>query len=452
MGKERVDDMEPDNHDSSVLTDVEPHLQILQRIAKTVCHSLDVEEVLHTALDALTRVTGHEISSLHLVAEDGVTLALRGDRGLSPALREVNRTLRVGHGVIGGVVATGVSARVVRMTEDRGLLEAARPAVERAGIRGFVCVPIQSRGRVLGALSLGRQTEAGFSDREVALLEATADQIGMALDNARLYSESQRQLEELRRMQAHLVQAEKLKAVGQLSAGVAHEVNNPLTVILGRTELLLSTATTPELQHGLRIVAEHTSRAARIVRNLLLFSRQYEPTRRPVSLVDQVEQVLELTSYDLQRARVQVVKEFAPCPPVLADANQLQQVILNIVQNAHQAMAAVPEIPRLTIRVHGEGDHADLEIEDSGPGIPDDVLPRIFDPFFTTKPAGEGTGLGLSVSYGIVAAHGGVLRAAKGANGGAVFSIELPALAAAGGTESDTPACVRGDHAATVAS
>ena len=137
---------------------VEPHLAILHTVAETVSRTLNVDDVLRTAVEALTRVTGHEIASLHLLSDDGKTLHLRGERGMSPTLREVNQTLPVGEGLIGRVAATGRTVRVEKNYADPDLLPAARAAVQREHIRGFVCVPIHSRGRILGTLSLGRKT------------------------------------------------------------------------------------------------------------------------------------------------------------------------------------------------------------------------------------------------------------------------------------------------------
>jgi C4-dicarboxylate-specific signal transduction histidine kinase len=396
-------------------------------VAETVSRSLDVDEVLRTALDALTHVTGHETSSLHLISPDGRMLYLHGDRGLSSSLRDVNRQLPVGEGVIGRVAATGETFFVSDAASSEHTFAPARAVVRREGIRGFVCVPIHSRGRILGTLSLGRQVEAAFNEREVALLEATADQIGIALDNARLYSELARQLEELKSAHAQLVHAEKLSAVGELASGVAHEINNPLTTILGQVYLLLDHAGIDEyVRQKLSIVGEETSRAARIVQNLLLFARRYTPERRPCTLADQVRRVLDLKAYQLEQDKVNIVTDFRPVRPVWADENQIQQVLLNLVQNAHQAMAKRPGERVLTVRVTSDGSRAMIEVLDTGSGIPRDVLPKIFDPFFTTKPPGEGSGLGLSVSYGIVTEHGGTLRAENRAEGGTRFVVELP--------------------------
>jgi len=414
--------------------DVEPHLKILHTVAESVSRTLDVEEVLRTAVGALTRVTGHEIASLHLLSDDARTLELRGDRGMSARLREVNRVLPTGEGLIGRVAVTGKTVRIDRNYEDPNVLPSAKAAVRREQIRGFVCVAIHCRGRILGTLSLGRKTLAPFDRHELALVEATAYQIGLALDNARLYSESLRQLDEIKRTHTQLIHAEKqlihsekLSAVGELASGVAHEINNPLTTILGQTHLLLThPETSSHVRDRLGIVAEEAGRAARIVQNLLLFARHYTPERRPCSIADQARRVLELKGYQLQQDNIRVVTDFASCPFVWADENQLQQVLLNLVQNAHQAMAKHPAHRVLTVRVWPSDRHACVEVRDSGPGMAPEVLPRVFDPFFTTKPPGEGSGLGLSVSYGIVTELGGILRAENCSDGGASFIVELP--------------------------
>jgi two-component system NtrC family sensor kinase len=208
---------------------------------------------------------------------------------------------------------------------------------------------------------------------------------------------------------------------------VAHEINNPLTAVLGHTQLLLERADLPaELRERIGVVAIETERAARIVQNLLLFARSYPPERRPCSLADQVRRVLDLVAYQLKQQGIRLVTEVEPSGSVWADANQLQQVLLNLVQNAVQAMTGHPGARVLTVRVRAEGPLAVVEVCDSGPGIPPDVLPRIFDPFFTTKPPGQGSGLGLSVSCGIAAEHGGRLRAENRPEGGACLTLELP--------------------------
>ena len=412
-----------------------PHLRILHTIAQAVSRSLDVEEVLRIALDALTKVTGHEISSLHLVSDDGMTLHLRGDRGLRPQLRDVNRVLPVGQGIIGRVAETGRTFHHSNVPDSPELLPEASATVAREGIRGLVCVPIRNHGRTLGVLSLGRRLPAPFTDGEIELVEASANQIGVALENARLYAETKRQVESLKHVEGQLLEGERLSTIGKLAAGVAHEINNPLTAILGHAELLLIQAgPTGPTRAGLRAIVEETSRAARLLRSMLQLSRRRAPERRPCALEEQVKLVLDLKRHELRRDQIEVVTSFDPVPAVSADVDQIRQVLLNLVQNAHQALAAARPPRVLNVGVADAGDYAQLVVADNGPGIPSDVLPRIFDAFFTTKSAGEGTGLGLWVSYSIVEQHDGRLSARNRPEGGASFVVELPYAAAGSAT------------------
>jgi C4-dicarboxylate-specific signal transduction histidine kinase len=406
------------------------HLNILRTVAEAVSRSLDLNEVMQKSLVALTHVTGHEIASLHLIASDGRSLVLCGDRGLSERLREVNRTLPLGEGLIGRVAASGRVRRLDEVTKAPDLLPAARAAVAADGIRGFVCVPIRARHRILGTLSLGRQTEQRFTDEEVALLECTADQIGLALDNARLYSETRRQLDELRRAQTEVVRAERLAAVGELAGGVAHEINNPLMIILGQVHLLLQSEDHEAILQGLRVIDGATKRAANIVRELVLFAERPPVRRTRCQLGEQIKAVLGLHDARLSAQHVKVQTEIEDVEDVWADANQLQEVLQHLIQNAEHAMVAAHGGGTLLIRVRAVAGGVRIEVADDGPGIPPQDLPRIFNPFFTTKAPGEGRGLGLSVVHSVVTEHGGRLWVENRSDGGALFVLELPVRAA----------------------
>jgi signal transduction histidine kinase/FixJ family two-component response regulator len=411
---------------------VESHVRILHRIGEAISATLDVDEVLRIALDALTHVTGHEIASLHLLSADGATLHLRGDRGLRPRLREINRVLPTGQGLIGGVAATGKTLHWAHVSESVDLLPAARAAVTQEGIHAFVCVPIHSRGRILGALSLGRRTPEAFTESEIALVEACANQIGLALQNAQLYSATRRQLDDLKSAEAQLIEGEKLSTVGKLAAGLAHETRNRLTAILGQAELLLMGSDGPtKSRERLHTIVQETSRAAQMLQNLLRFTSGHSAERHPCRLEDQIQWVVELKAHQLRRDSVKVVTDFGDVRPVLADEGQIQQVLLNLVQNAHQAMAKHKGEREIIVRLSEPGGpNVRLEVLDSGPGIHPNVLPRIFEAFTTTKAPGEGTGLGLWVSYSIVEQHQGSLKAVNRPEGGAAFIVELPAATA----------------------
>src|SRR5437867_2285325 len=406
---------------------VEAHFRVLRAISRALSLSLDVDQMLRIALDALTRVTGHEISSLHLLSDDRRTLRLLADRGLSAELRMANRVLTVGQGVIGRVVVTGETVHVTNVAACAELPPAERAVVEREGIRGFVCVPLQSRGRILGVLSLARRTSEPFSDVEIALLEAAANQISLALDNARLYSETRSQLDELKQTETRRAEGERLSTIGKLMAGLVHEINNPLTVILGQAELVMTElADSTRGRERVRIILQETSRAARLLQRVLQLGRPQPSERRPCALEDQVQWVLEAKRHELDRDGIRVVTEFSPIPSVYVDQDQIRQVLFNLVQNAHQAMAKHPGPRVLTLRTTEADGRVRVEVRDTGPGIPPELLPRVFDAFFTTKPAGEGTGLGLWMSYSIVEQHQGRLGCESRPDGGATFVVELP--------------------------
>jgi len=402
------------------------HLQVLRAVNEAVSRSLDLNEVLQRSLAALTHVTGHEISSLHLISADGNSLLLRGDRGLSDELRRVNVELPMGEGLIGRVALTGQARRVDDVGATDDLLPAARAAVTTDGIRGFVCVPIRARHRILGTLSLGRQTEDRFTDEEVALLECVADQIGLALDNARLYGEINRQLDDLRRAQIEVVKAERLSAVNGLAAGVAHEINNPLTIIMAQLHLMGQAPMSTQVEEALSVIDAAAKRAASIVRDLILFAEHRPPRRARCQVTEQIREVVAFEEARLESEGVSVRTDLEPVPDIWADHNHLQEVLLHVIQNAQHAMVEAHGGGVLTVKTTMVESGVRIEVADDGPGIPPEHLPRIFNPFFTTKQPGDGRGLGLSVAHSIVTEHGGRMWAENRPDGGALFTIDLP--------------------------
>lgn len=235
---------------------------------------------------------------------------------------------------------------------------------------------------------------------------------------------------EQRLLEAQIIQNDKMASIGQLVSGVAHELNNPLTSIAGLAELLLERPPHPEFpREHLRVIHDQAERASRIVRNLLTFARKGVPEKSAVDLNDVVARTSLLIVYELQLHGIELETEVNPdAAVVLGDRYELQQVLLNLVTNSVQAVSGLGSgLPRRIIlstrRCDGE---AILRVRDTGPGVPQHLVPYLFTPFFTTKAPGEGTGLGLSLSYGLVKAHGGVLEYESVPEGGAEFRVKLP--------------------------
>jgi two-component system NtrC family sensor kinase len=243
-----------------------------------------------------------------------------------------------------------------------------------------------------------------------------------------------RTLDTQREVQEQLIGMEKMVAIGKLVSGVAHELNNPLTGVIGYAQLLLArNRTLPAgASSDLEKILREAQRAARIVQNLLSFARKHTPEKKQVNIEEIIERIVELRAYELRLKNINVVTDF-PSNFALArgDPHQLEQVFINFIINAEQAMQDRGQ-GKLVIRgeVQGQGRRLRVSFCDNGPGIPKEHVSKVFDPFFTTKPVGQGTGLGLSICYGIIREHGGRIGVTSEDGQGATFWVELPAVPA----------------------
>ncbi len=243
------------------------------------------------------------------------------------------------------------------------------------------------------------------------------------------YVDVERDTTEELKLRDQLVHSERLSAIGELVAGVAHEINNPLQTIVGSVELMMDEEHGPSVQRDLEVVRREAGRAGQIVRNLLSFVRRSTPDRRSVDLNDVVRAVVQLREFHLQQSNVALIVELHQRPLlVLANREEIQQIVLNLVLNAEQAIEVSGKGSRILVRSYTADGQQVIEVSDDGPGIDPEIRGRIFEPFFTTKDVGQGTGLGLSISHGIAAAHGGSLALCPGAPAaGACFRLTLPA-------------------------
>ena len=242
-------------------------------------------------------------------------------------------------------------------------------------------------------------------------------------------SERKRLDDQSRDLYQQLLQAEKMAALGQTISGVAHELNNPLATILSWAERLAERPLDDTSRRGIDVILAESDRAARIVRNLLTFARKRQSTRAMVDVNQTIRETLALRAYEHRLNNIHVVEALAAVlPDVFADGHQIQQVLLNLIINAEQAMLSAANRGSLLVRSSHDAARETIVIEviDDGPGVPQDLRSRIFDPFFTTKAVGKGTGLGLTVAYAILQEHGGGIRVESNPGVGASFVVELP--------------------------
>ncbi|MBU1750234.1 MAG: GAF domain-containing protein [Chloroflexi bacterium] len=409
--------------------------ETLREVASALNSSLDREHVLQLILEQLARVVAYDSASVMLVADvasdtaddlalDNLTLDIVAQRGfrsdeqiLTPlrvvALRHIQEVLERQRPVM--IPDTSADARWQRA-----------PGSEY--IRCWLGVPLVAprKNRAIGLLNLDNEQPGFYTDRDAQIALAFADQSAIAIANAQLFTETQIAYEQLKRTQAQLVQAAKMAAIGQLAAGVAHEINNPLTGILGFAQLLSrkDLGSDTLVEEGLSVIAKEAVRARDIVRGLLDFARQSEFQRQPADINQVIQETLALVRQQLEHNHIVVTESYATGLPLMSlDVSRMKQVFLNLINNAIQAM---PQGGTLGVSIMRVEDEVQIRVADTGVGIPDRHLSHIFEPFFTTKPVGQGTGLGLSVSLGILQDHGGRIEVESEEGQGSTFTVWLP--------------------------
>jgi PAS domain S-box-containing protein len=397
-------------------------LNALNAMAVIATQSFDLDEILNLTLRQVISLFGAETGSVYLAAEPEGTFRRRAGWGPRSEARVRMAEVFFSEGL--GELVTRSRAEVVTQDFMPHLPPAVVEFVCADRLPYWIWVVLWSKDKPIGIMGIASKEDRHYSSNDENLLVAISRQLATTIEKVQLYEETCRAYEDLRRTQEQLLQSEKMSAVGQLISGVAHELNNPLTAILGYAQLLEGAGLDHQSADYVRKLFKQAQRTHRVVQNLLSFARQRKPQKQEVDLRKVLEESLTLREYDLKVNNVSLERDIPDdLPSVVADPHQLEQVFLNIVNNALDAMVEASASGVLKVRVFKKDAYVCVEFDDSGPGIKDPS--RIFDPFYTTKSVGKGTGLGLSICYGIVKEHGGEIVARNREEGGATIEVRL---------------------------
>jgi PAS domain S-box-containing protein len=411
-------------------------LNALNAMAVVATQSFDLDEILNLTLRQVVSLFGAESGAVYLSDSDAPTYRRRAAWG--PRSRDKSRPAEISFAEGFGDLVMRSRAEVITAEYLPHLTGTMAEFIRSDSDGSWIWVLFWGKDSPIGMMGLRSQAEYEYSSGEENLMVAISRQLATTIEKVRLYEETCKAYEDLRRTQEQLLQSEKMSAVGQLIAGVAHELNNPLTAILGYAQLLESEGLNERAQDYVAKMLKQAQRTHRVVQNLLSFARQRKPERSEVDIRKVLEETLALRDYDLKINNIVVEKDLgAEAALVVADPHQLEQVFLNIINNAVDAVLETGRSGKLKIRVYYEKGDVCAQFADDGPGIKDPK--RIFDPFYTTKNVGKGTGLGLSICYGIVKEHGGDITAHNAAEGGAVIEVRLPMAVVAGAVVEAAP-------------
>ena len=456
-------------------------LKSLNEIGQAITSTLDLQKTLTLITDHTTGLMNVAAASVVLRDNEAgeVWFAAASGEG-SEAV--IGLHMALGQGLAGWVAEKGEPVIVPDVYADQRFF----PNMDKNSgftTKSILCVPLQTKGYTIGAIEVMNKKNGVFDKEDLALLQALAAPAAAAIENAQLYEEQNRTIERLAETQGQLIQSAKLAGVGELAAGIAHEINNPLTTIIGLASLLLDTSvptTEHERHEDLRMINQEARRARDIVRGLLNFARADTPKRQPTDLNQLIEECIFLVYTKSISYKIELHKSLDPLPEMFLDVNQMKQVIVNLLNNAIHAMHDNQDRPAILMvtttlvaptsaaqtnqprngrtqkkrkaalaaghktddyqksKITSSGTSAaetDSElavickIGDTGQGIKPEHLDKIFDPFFTTKEVGQGTGLGLSISYSIVEKHGGQISVESTPGQGTTFSLIFPVSA-----------------------
>ena len=409
-------------------------LDALNVISKTVSSSLNLKEMLSSTIDKILYVLKSDSVRIYLYDDKKKTLNLEAHKGLSAKFfsKPFMRYREPGDGLLGQTLLDGETKIVddLQRSEDPYV-----DTIIEEGLKATAYIPLFKKGESIGVICVSSINPFKFSDEQIEFLTAIGNQVGIAVDNANLYENIKGAYQELKEAQEQIIQTEKLASLGKLAATIAHEINNPIAVVLTYIRLMIklmdknrfSPERLEDISRYLATMESETARCGEVVKNLLAFSRQDKVTIESHSIAEIIDRSLILISHDLEMKEIQLKKTIEPnLPKVHCDFRQIQQALLNIMYNASEAMLKGGILTvTANVRVGVEG-FLDVIIADTGCGIAEEDKENIFEPFFTTKEEGKGVGLGLSLVYGIITRHKGTIEVESEPGKGSTFKVTLP--------------------------
>ncbi len=395
----------------------------LSEASRQLCSVLNLEGLLESCLNVVANMMRSDRVSIMLVEPSSGEMVIKASRGINEEVVN-NVRVRAGEGIAGRVASLGRPLRDID-------IEGYQPPHNYTS-KAFLSVPVCRKEKVIGVLNVtNRHNDESFSDDERDLLSILANQAATGFENAELYTNLEKTLNQVKTTQDQLIRSEKLASLGQLAAGIAHEINNPLAIISGCAQLLsilaakkdkLTELDFKEINRDLATIIRETEHCGRLTENLLQFSRRSPQEAKPTDINELLKQTLSLVENQANLNKVKIIKKLAHgLPGIMVDHSQIRQVFLNMILNAAQAM---PEGGEICIATRQAISSIEIIFQDAGVGIPEENLNSIFDPFFTTKK--EGAGLGLFISQTIIERHKGSISVNSCVGEGTAFTISLP--------------------------